>query len=123
LELLRYSSNPYNISRLTIAAGLAALSPEGREYYGECCKRIQETREHTKEALEEMGFLVLPSRSNFLFVRHTGIKGETLYQELRRRGVLIRHFSQERIAEYNRITIGTPEEMQRLLAAVKEILA
>ena len=69
-----------------------------------------------------MGFTVLPSRSNFLFARHPGISGQALYERLKARGVLIRHFTQPIIADYNRITIGTPEQMQTLLRETTLIL-
>jgi len=68
------------------------------------------------------GFEVLPSQTNFLFVRSDRIGGLSLYQKLRERGILVRHFSGERIADYNRITIGTPKQMQALMKTIDIIL-
>ena len=62
------------------------------------------------------------SRTNFLFARHPDISGEKLYEELKKRGILIRHFKGERVHDYNRITVGTPAQMEKLVAAIKEIL-
>ena len=84
---------------------------------------IISTRENTKAALEELGFYVLPSKANFLFARHDQFSGEGLYQELKKRGILVRHFSNPRIREYLRITIGTPEQMVILQDTLKSILS
>ena len=120
LQTIKYSTNPYNVNRMTMAAGAAALRENG--YYMENCKRIVQTREYTKKALEELGFSVTDSRANFLFAKSDRIGGEALYRELKKRGVLVRHFSAERIGEYNRITVGTKEQMDVFLEKTKEIL-
>ena len=85
-------------------------------------KKIIQTREYTKDALEKLGFYVLPSSANFLFAESDKIGGEELYLKLKSRGVLIRHFNKERIKNFNRITIGTREEMDTLLSVVTDIL-
>lgn len=120
LNTLRYSTNPYNVNRMTEAAGMAALAESG--YYQENCRTIVRNREWTRQALEALGFTVLPSRTNFLFAKTQRIGGEALYRELKNRGVLIRHFSRERIRDYNRITIGTREQMEILTETIAEIL-
>ena len=120
LNTIRYSTNPYNVNRMTEAAGVAAL--EENSYYMDNCKTIMENRTWTTRALEGLGFTVLPSLSNFVFAKSERIGGEKLYLELKKRGVLVRHFTKERIKDYNRITIGTMEQMQTLIAAIKEIL-
>lgn len=120
LERIKYSTNPYNVNRLTQAAGLAALSEDG--YYTDNCKRIMATRERTREALVALGFTVLPSSANFLFAAHKKMSGEEIYLRLKDEGVLVRHFSAERIADYNRITIGTDEQMSQMLAVLTNIL-
>ena len=117
---IKYSTNPYNVNRMTMAAGTAALREN--DYYMENCKKIIATREYTKKELEKLGFFVTDSKSNFLFAKSDAIDGETLYLELKKRGVLVRHFSSEKICDYNRITVGTPEQMQVFLTRVKEIL-
>ena len=120
MNTIKYSTNPYNVNRMTAAAGLAALSDNC--YYMDNCKRIIETREFTRAALSELGFEILPSSTNFLFARSDAIDGLSLYLALRERGILVRHFTSERIKDFNRITIGTREEMEELILAVKEIL-
>lgn len=120
LEKIKYSTNPYNINRLTMAAAIAALNSDS--YFEDNCRRIMETREDTSSELRKLGFSVLPSLANFLFVKSDCIGGEKLYQALKKKGILVRHFEKERICEYNRITIGTREEMETLLAKIQEIL-
>lgn len=120
LHTVRYSTNPYNVNRMTAAAGLATL--EDASYYRQNCLTIMENRRYTAEALVQLGFEVLPSMANFLFARTSRVAGETLYRELKQRGILVRHFNGARISDYNRITIGTREQMDRFLWAVKNIL-
>ena len=119
LNTIKYSTNPYNINRMSMAAGAAALRED--EYYMENCRKIAATREYTRKELTALGFEVLPSDANFLFVRSERIAGDELYTGLKRRGVLVRHFSREDIKDYNRITIGTPEQMDVLLDTVRAI--
>ena len=120
LHTVRYSTNPYNVNRMTAAAGYAALCDN--DYYMQNCRTIMENRAYTTEALRELGFEVLPSLTNFVFAKSDKIGGEALYLELKRRGILVRHFNKENIAEYNRITIGTKEQMEAFIATVKTIL-
>jgi len=121
MQTIKYSTNPYNVNRMTMAAGAAALRENA--YYMDNCKKIVKTREYTKRALEKMGFSVTDSKANFLFAKSEAVNGETLYTELKKRGVLVRHFSAERICEYNRITVGTQEQMEVFLAKTEEILS
>lgn len=120
LNTIKYSTNPYNVNRMTMAAGAAAL--RDNEYYIENCERIKENREYTREALTSLGFMVLPSSANFLFAESDRIDGEELYLALKSQGILVRHFKKERIKNFNRITIGTKEEMQAFVKAVADIL-
>jgi len=120
LNTIKYSTNPYNVNRMTGAAGIGALSDE--EYTWKNIKTIMKTRENTKKELEKLGFFVLPSCSNFLFAKSHMIPGEELYLKLKDRGILIRHFTLERIKEFNRITIGTEEQMKILVENIREIL-
>ena len=120
LQTIRYSTNPYNVNRMTEAAGVAALAEE--EYFQANAKTIIQNREYTKTELEKLGFSVLSSKANFLFAETEKIEGGALYEKLKARGVLVRHFNGGRIANFNRITIGTKEEMDVLLTAVKDIL-
>lgn len=120
LETLKFSTNPYNINSLTQLAGIAAM--ESEEYYRDRCRAIQATREKTAAELIKRGFTVVPSMANFIFVKSDRISGEDLYSGLRERGVLVRHFDKERIKDYNRVTIGTDEEMDIFLCCVDEML-
>lgn len=121
LNTIRFSTNPYNINRMTGAAGVAALRESA--YYRSCCSTIAETRAYTTEALRARGFEVLDSRANFVFARLPGMDGGALYRALKMRGVLVRHFDRARIADYNRITIGTRAQMDALLEAIDGIRA
>ena len=120
LNAIKYSINPYNVNSLTSAAGVASLKLD--EYNMKNSEIIMETRSRSERALRELGFEMTTSQTNFLFARHPDISGEDLYLELKKKGILIRHFSKERIKDYNRITIGTPEQMEKLTAAIKQIL-
>ena len=120
LNTVKYSLNPYNVNRLTNAAAIACLKQD--EYNKKNCERIVETRSRSEQVLKELGFVMTDSRTNFLFARHPAIPGEVLYLELKKRGILIRHFNKDRIRDYNRITVGTPEQMERLAETIKQIL-
>ena len=120
LNAVKYSLNPYNVNSLTSAAGVASLKLD--EYNMKNCEIIMETRSRTERALRELGFEMTTSQTNFLFARHPAISGEDLYLELKRRDILIRHFKKERIKDYNRITIGTPEQMETVVATIKQVL-
>ena len=120
LNTIKYSTNPYNVNRMTMMAGYRALCDNS--YYMDNCKRIIENREYTRGELEALGFRVLDSLANFLFAEHPKIDGGELYLALRKRGILIRHFTKERIKNFNRITVGTREEMETLISAIKDII-
>lgn len=120
LNMLKYSTNPYNVNRMTSAAGIAALREN--EYYRNNGLQIVENREYTTKELQVLGFHVLPSKSNFLFARIPYRNGKDLYLKLKERGVLVRHFDKDRISDYIRITIGTREQMDILLTEIKSIL-
>lgn len=120
LNTIRYSTNPYNVNRMTEAAGVAAL--DTNDYYMDNCKTIIQNRERTVSELVKLGFEVLPSKANFVFAKSDKIDGEKLYAELKKRGILVRHFAKEKICQYNRITIGTTEQMQKLIEIISLIL-
>ncbi len=120
LKTIQFSTNPYNIDSVTMAAGTACV--ENDEYNTDNCRRIIETREWTRQQLEDLGFEMTHSRTNFLFARHPAISGEDLYLKLKEQGILIRHFSVERIKDYNRITIGTREDMETVTEKISKIL-
>lgn len=120
LNTIKYSTNPYNVNRMTIAAGAAALESNG--YYMDNCNKIIETRTSTIERLKELGFTVLDSKANFVFAKNDRKNGAELYSALKKNGILIRHFNKKRISEYIRITIGTPDEMDALISSLEYIL-
>ncbi|MBR3969038.1 MAG: histidinol-phosphate transaminase [Clostridia bacterium] len=120
LNTIRYSTNPYNVNRMTDAAGTAAL--KDNNYYMENCKTIVKNREWTVNELQKLGFEVLPSKANFVFAKCDKIDGEELYLQLKNRGILIRHFNKDSICQYNRITIGAIEQMQKLIDEITLIL-
>lgn len=120
IERVRNSINPYNINSFTLCAAEVKLLDElnTRKYIEE----IKRTREYVSRSLVDLGFRVLPSSSNFIFVTHPLLEGDRYYSELKKRGILIRHFSKDRIASYSRITIGRREDMSLLIEKTKEIL-
>lgn len=120
LNTIKYSTNPYNVNRMTMAAGHAAILDN--DYYMDNCRIICENREWASEQLKSLGFTLTESKTNFLFAKSDRISGEELYKRLKARGILVRHFSKERIKDYNRITVGTRDQMEALVVAIKNIL-
>ena len=120
LNRVKFSLNPYNINRLTLKAGQAAL--EDTAYFEKTRAAIMDTRAWTMQQLTDRGFTVLDSRANFVFASTGRINGGELYKELKKNGILVRHFDAPRIENWLRITIGTPEQMQALMDAVDKIL-
>ena len=120
LEKIKYSTNPYSVNRMTLAAGIASLARD--DYNADSCRRVIATREASVKRLEALGFEVLPSQANFVFARKPGTDGGFLYRELKKSGVLVRHFDNPRIADFLRITIGTDMEMDVLFTKLREIL-
>lgn len=120
LNRIKFSTNPYNINSMTQSVGTASLNDN--DYYMNNCRKIIKARAFTAEKLAALGFSVLPSKANFLFTRHPDFDGEFLYKELYKKGILVRHFSKERIKDYLRITIGTDVQMQALIFALEKII-
>jgi histidinol-phosphate aminotransferase len=120
LERVKDSFNSYPLDRIAQAGATAAV--DDREWFDETRGKVIETRERVSGALRQRGFEVLPSQANFVFARHPAHSGEALAKGLRERAVLVRHFAKPRISDFLRITIGTPEECDRLIAAVEEIV-
>ncbi|NMZ45757.1 histidinol-phosphate transaminase [Pseudomonas oryzihabitans] len=117
LERIKNSFNSYPLDRLALAGATAAF--EDRAYFDETCWQVIESREALVGQLLERGFEVLPSAANFIFARHVQKGGAALAAGLREHGVIVRHFSRpERIADFLRITIGTPTQNQALITAL-----
>ena len=119
LTKIKFSTNPYNINCLTLAAGEASLNDA--DYYRNNCQKIIENRRYTTTELVKLGFEVLASCSNFVFARTDRMEGGELYLKLKAKGILVRHFDKERIKDYLRITIGTKEQMTALINTIETI--
>lgn len=121
LNRVKYSFNPYSVNRLSLLAGEAAM--EDGDYFRSCCRAVQENRAWTTETLEALGFTVLPSSANFVFVKSDRLPGGELYRKLKENGILVRWFDKERIRDYCRITIGSKEQMEALAERIGRLLA
>ena len=119
MNTLRFSTNPYNINSMTMAAGIGAMADEA--YTQANLLAVIGERERITAELKRRSFEVLPSTTNFVFARHSAIGGQALYLALKERGVLIRHFETPRLKDWNRITIGSKEQMNALLEALDRI--
>lgn len=120
LNRIRYSTNPYNVNKMTMAAGLGALEDEA--YFESNCKTVIENREWLSKELRSLGFTVTDSQTNFVFVKTDRISGKDLYLKLKDNGILVRHFDKELIKDYNRITIGTKKQMEILVNTITKLL-
>ena len=119
LNAMKFSFNPYNLNRLSILAGAAAVEDE--EYFLSATAAVIEERERLKKEFGKLGFESTPSLANFLLVRRGGIGGRELYLALKQKGVLVRWLG-GRLSDYVRITVGSREQNDVLIAAVREIL-
>ncbi|WP_300413191.1 histidinol-phosphate transaminase [uncultured Oscillibacter sp.] len=121
LNRVKYSFNPYNVNRLSLLAGAAAMEDEA--YFQNCCRAVRENRAWTVEALEARGFTVLPSSANFVFAKSDRIPGGDLYRRLKENGILVRWFDKDRIRDFVRVTIGSKEQMEALAERIDRLLA
>lgn len=120
LNTIKYSTNPYNVNRMSAAAGLGAILDD--KYFKENCKKIIENREFTESELIKLGFTLDKSNANFTFAKSDKISGKDLYLKLKEKGILVRHFGGERVKDYIRVTIGSFDQMQKFINTVKEII-
>jgi histidinol-phosphate aminotransferase len=119
LERVKNSFNSYPLDRLAIVGATAAF--EDRAYFERTCQLVIDSRDALVEQLQAKGFEVLPSAANFIFARHPKYDAAALAAKLREQGVIVRHFKQERIAQFLRISIGTPEQNQALLEGLGQL--
>ena len=119
LERVKNSFNSYPLDRMAIVGAAAAF--DDREYFEKTCQLVIDSREKLVAQLEGKGFEVLPSAANFIFARHPKHDAAGLAAKVREQGVIVRHFKQERIAQFLRITIGTPEQNQALVDALGDL--
>lgn len=120
LTRVKDSFNSYPLGRPAQAGAIASLEDDA--YFQQSCLRVIEGRERLTRGLKGAGFEVLPSLANFVFARHPAHEGAALAAALREQAVIVRHFSAARISDYLRITIGTDEQIDRLLSALSTIL-
>ena len=120
LKDVKFSYNSYTMNLPAIELGVEAV--KDREYFENTVRRIIETREWTKVQLKNSGFTFTDSKSNFLFAAHEKVPAQQIFDELRKRKIYVRHWNKPRIENYLRITIGTPEQMEKLCEALEEIL-
>ncbi|MBD8602309.1 histidinol-phosphate transaminase [Pseudomonas sp. CFBP 8771] len=116
LERIKNSFNSYPIDRVAVAGAAAAFADKA--YFEDTCAKVIASREKLVQGLNEHGFEVLPSAANFIFARHPEQDAAAIATRLREKGVIVRHFKQERIAQFLRISIGTSEQNQALLDAL-----
>ncbi len=119
LKKIKYSFHPYNVN--TLSAALAAGAIEDDKYFHESVAKICATRARLSEGLKKLGFRVLPSSANFVLARRMGVSGRELYNYLRSNGILVRHFDDERIDDFIRITVGTDDETYVLLKTLAKM--
>lgn len=120
LNTIKYSVNPYNVNRMTMAAGVGALEDDA--YFRTNCQAIVDNRTWTTGELSRLGFDTLPSLTNFVFTKNNAIPGKELYRKLKDRGILVRHFDTLRLTDYVRVTIGSAEQMAAFIRTTKEIM-
>ncbi len=120
LNRVKYSFHPYNVNRLSMLAGAAAVEDDA--YFQKCTAAVAGNREWTRKELEALGFTVLPSSANFLFAKSDSISGEDLYRRLKENGILVRWFDADRIRDYVRITIGSLEQMVALVDQLDQMM-
>ena len=120
LNDVKFSFNSYTVNRLTEAIGCAALSD--KEYFEKTVQRVIDTRERTKKQLKGLGFSFADSKTNFVFATHKTVPAKELFDALRAEGIIVRYFNKPRIDNYLRISIGTDEEMDAMIAFLTEYL-
>lgn len=118
LEAVKNSFNSYTLNSLSQA--VAAASARDKDYFNECVNKIISAREWTVAELSKLGFETLPSKANFIFTTNKNINAEKLFNYLKSKNIYVRYFNKPRISEYLRITIGTQEQMEALIKAIRE---
>lgn len=121
LQRVKDSFNSYPVDTIAQTGALAAL--KDRAYFDEKRFAIIKSRDELTKDLQALDFTVLPSKTNFVFIRHNEVDAVAIYQALREHGILVRHFKQPRIDQFLRITIGTPAQCATLLTALRDILS
>ena len=120
LNRLKFSFNSYTIDRISIEAGIESFKDD--DYFVKTNAKIIETREKTVKKLKELGFKVLNSSANFIFISHNKVFAGDLYKQLKDNGILVRYFAKDRIDNYLRVTIGTDEDMEIFIEKLNKLL-
>lgn len=120
MENVKFSVNSYTMNQNSLRVGIEAV--KDKKYFEDTLAKIIRTRENSKLRLEELGFICTDSKTNFLFVTHKNHSAKEIFEALKERDIFVRYFSTPGIDNYLRITIGTEEEMNALISALKEIL-
>lgn len=120
LKAVKFATNSYTMNEPTLRIASAILKDD--DYFKNCCKKVMDTRAWSVAEFKALGFTVLESAANFVFVSHKSVDANVIFKELRERRILVRHFSNKRIDNFLRVSIGTDEEMKALFAALKEIV-
>ncbi len=113
INAVKYSFNSYTMDRTALAAGTASI--EDKAYFEETTAKVVAVREWTKKQLKDLGFVFGDSKANFIFAAHPKYPAKELFAALREAHIIVRYFDKPRIDNYLRITIGTQEEMERLI--------
>ena len=121
LNDVKFSVNSYTMNRLTQACGLASVLDE--QYFCDTVKKIVKTRERLKDELFSLGFKLTDSMANFVFASHKDVSAKILFEELKKRKIFVRYWDKPRINNYLRITVGTDEQTDKFIEAIKEILS
>lgn len=119
LNRIKNSFNSYTLDRLALAGAVASI--EDRVYFEETNRKVIATRERSCEAVRQIGFEVIESKANFLFMTHPSQSAKEIFATLKDRGILVRYFDKPRIERYLRVSIGTDDEMDAFVAALREI--
>ena len=118
---VKFSINSYTMNHLTLLCGAETL--KDADYFKSCCEKIISTREQAKQKLSASGFVFPDSKSNFIFASHPDYDASIIFEKLKERKIFVRYWKKPRISQHMRITVGTPEEMQKLFSALEEIIA
>jgi len=117
---VKNSFNSYTIDRLAMVGAIEAF--KDTEYFEDIRQKVINTREWVSKELREMGFVVLDSKANFVFISNDKVDAETIFKSLKEKGILVRYFKKPRIDNFLRVSIGTDEEMREFVAALREII-
>ena len=121
LNDVKFSFNSYTMNMTSIKYGVASINDKA--YFDECVGKIIETREKAKESLTKLGFTFTDSKANFIFATHKSVPAKEIFEKLKAKKIYVRYFNQPGIDNYLRISVGTDEQMDKLIQALSDIVA